>query len=156
MKNVAVLGALVVSLTTAPVPVLAQGSCNTSLAYLDAKLPRYDSNQILRDLRQTILREDMVSAYRRARASGLSPSQVAQMSLEQADQNDAAAEQSAQCFDTLTAGASIRGQVDAGSYQFDMDSMRDSCAGAYAATKMGAVAMRETAVNMVCLSRSMP
>jgi hypothetical protein len=156
MKQIAAIGVLALLTSSISSTAMAQGSCNTSLAYLDARLPRYDSNSTLRDLRQTILQEDMVAAYRRARGAGLTPSQVAQMSLQQADQNDAAAEQSAQCFNSLTTGPSIRAQVDSGNYQFNLDSMRDSCAGAYAATRMGAIAMRETAVNMVCLSRAMP
>lgn len=133
--------------------VAYNANCPRTLSYLDAKLPTY-ADPDLQQLRQAIVGIDVVDALGKAEAQGYSPKQAIAATVQQAHVADAALVQSGACVRAYSASPdAAMASLEQGTGTINgMGNAAAACSGAYVASYYAAVAMRETAIVMACLT----
>jgi hypothetical protein len=128
-------------------------NCPRTLSYLDSKLPRY-TDPDLQTLRQQIIGVDVVDALGKAAAQGYAPKAAVAATVQQAQQAEAALTQSEACVRAYSASPDDAiARLKQGSASINgMGNAAAACSGAYVAAYYGAVAMREVAIDMACLT----
>ncbi|MGZ3195673.1 MAG: hypothetical protein ACXU60_01100 [Croceibacterium sp.] len=134
--------------------VTSTGNCPANLAYLDAKLPRYPSDDVYSKMRAEALNENMVDDLAKARQQGYTPAGAAEATLQQvkiAEGVQRSMADVARSYDN-TSDQTLQ-QVINGSYPTAGRALPLPLQG-YLMAYVGVVVNREAAAALACIARA--
>jgi hypothetical protein len=133
----------------------AGGACPSTLAHLAPRLPPYN-NSTLQQLRTAVLGTDMRAAMQSAQAQGFTPAQAAGEAARAASQAEENRTHAAQCIKGFAVDPEkVAGQLQDGTFVFSPGSITTDCTIAYVAAHYQAVANREAAIILACMTVEM-
>lgn len=129
----------------------ASGACPANLQHIAPKLPVYE-DQLLKNVRQSVLNEDIAAVMSKIRAAGLTPSQGASRMLADAKEFEELAVKAEECVRAVTTTPEpVLQSLRQGTYQMGTrGTIQDNCAKSYVNAYYGAVGSRELAVVVAC------
>ena len=135
-------------------PVTSAGNCPANLSYLDAKLPRYPSDDVYSKMRAEALNENMVDDLAKARQQGYTPAGAAEATLQQVKIAEGVQRSMADVARAYNNSSDqTLQQVINGSYPTEGRALPLPLQG-YLMAYVGVVVNREAAAALACIARA--